>query len=137
MIVVSLAVKLMNSELDNLKDESGGKGAEFLNKAVDMWYKKAPSPACWETIHDALWKLPNRPLADKVIRVHERLVSGLIVTKGVELLAVCTGCDQTPPPLDRNCHCYSFYTFNSTCFYFFLNKYFKNTNVETKAHSIN
>ena len=61
-----LYLKLTNSELDNLKDESGGKGAEFLNKVVDMWYKKAPPPACWETIYDALWKVPNRPLANKV-----------------------------------------------------------------------
>ena len=61
-----LYLKLTNSELENLKDESGGRGAEFLNKVVDMWYKKTPSPACWETIHEALVKLPNLPLADEV-----------------------------------------------------------------------
>ena len=61
-----LNLKLTNSELDNLKDESGGKGAEFLNKVVDLWYKKTKPPACWETIYDALWNLPNLPLAYKV-----------------------------------------------------------------------
>ena len=61
-----LLLTLTNAELDNLKDESGARGAEFLNKVLDLWYKKAKPPACWETIHDALWKLPNRPLAYKV-----------------------------------------------------------------------
>ena len=61
-----LLLKLTNSELDNLKDESGGRGTEFLNKVLDLWYKKLKPPACWETIHDALSKLPNRPLAYKV-----------------------------------------------------------------------
>ena len=61
-----LYLKLTNSELENLKDESGGKSAEFLNKVVDMWYKNTKPPACWETIYDALVKLRNLPLAEKV-----------------------------------------------------------------------
>ena len=60
-----LLLKLTNAELSNLKDESGGRGADFFNGVVDLWYKKFPS-ACWETVHDALVKLPNLPLADKV-----------------------------------------------------------------------
>ena len=60
-----LYLTLTNAELDNLKEESGGKATEFLNKVVQRWFNKFPS-ACWETIHDALIKLPNVPLASKV-----------------------------------------------------------------------
>ena len=61
-----LLLGLSNPDLDTLKEDSGGKSIPFLNKIVGSWYNKTPPPACWETIHDALWQLPNRPLADKV-----------------------------------------------------------------------
>ena len=61
---------LTNPELDMLKENSGGKGAAFINKIAETWYNKTPPPACWETIYDALWELPNRPLANKVKEKH-------------------------------------------------------------------
>ena len=61
-----LILGLTYAELDMLKEESREKSTEFLIKVVESWYKQIPPPACWETIHIALWKLPNRPLANKV-----------------------------------------------------------------------
>ena len=60
-----LILGLTYPELEMLKEESG-EATEFLIKVVESWYKKTSPPACWETIHSALWGLPNLPLANKV-----------------------------------------------------------------------
>ena len=56
-----LLLGLTDPELDMLKEDN-----TLLNAIVKTWYNKTPPPACWETIHDALVELPNRPLANKV-----------------------------------------------------------------------
>ena len=61
-----LSLGLAFPELEMLKEESREKSTEFFSKVVESWYKQISPPACWETIHNALCELPNRPLAKKV-----------------------------------------------------------------------